>query len=94
MIIYKYELPTVANGLRAAMLVSMPIGAKFLSLQMQNGIAVMWFQCNPQPGAYEDRMFFSLLTGQDAGIMQSDIQYLGTVQHDNGDFVVHWYERL
>lgn len=69
----------------------MPIGAKILDLQLQNGMPAIWAQvCAP---AEQERRFFRLFTTG----MEFDgnyLEYIGTVQIGNGSYVVHVYEEF
>jgi len=70
--------------------IEMPIGAKFLSIQSQDGKPVMWFLVNAAMSK-EFRRFRVIGTGQEFNIDQTD-QYLGTFQI--GGFVGHLFELL
>lgn len=65
---------------------SMPSGAEFLSIQMQNyhDMPVMWFLVDPAQKS-ETRRFFYVATGQK--ISNTPHAYLGTFQA--GDYVGH-----
>lgn len=66
---------------------SIPSGAKFLTLQMQDGAPTLWFQVDSSRSK-QDRHFVVCATG---GPLASDLMgYLGTFQ--KGWFVGHVYE--
>lgn len=78
--VFKYPI-----GIRTTL--ELPIGAKFLDVQLQNDDAHMWFEVDPDAKT-EPRKFFIVGTGHEF----NGGKYLGTFQ--NGPFVWHVYEDL
>lgn len=80
--IYKYELNKYGSQI-----VVMPKGSVVLSVQNQRGELVLWAE-TIDTVATERRKFVAFITGMPA----PNGKYLGTVQFDGGDYVVHVYE--
>jgi len=76
--IYKYSVHAL----------DMPIGAKILSVQMQDGRIVLWAEVDPDV-ATEPCVFEVFGTGQQ--MTDTNRQYIGTVQ--DGPMVWHIYRR-
>jgi hypothetical protein len=81
-VVYKYPLTLVGNQD-----VSMPVGAKILTAQEQDGCICLWAEC-PQVENVELREIIIVGTGHD--YLPSELQYIATVQI--GAFVWHVYE--
>ena len=72
--IWKYELPMSVEPVR----VSLPKGAKFLTLQMQGDSPCMWFEVDPCAVIERNRAFYLVGTGHELPDILSN--YLGTFQ--------------
>jgi hypothetical protein len=84
--IWKFQIPVMVP---ATIGIKMPIGAKILTVQMQNETANIWAICDPL--AVKERREFSIVaTGQPFNF--SDHQYIGTFQKDGGQYVFHLFE--
>lgn len=83
--IWKYEMTAFDDHF-----IEMPIGAKFLSIQTQDGKPVMWFLVNPAISK-EFRRFRVVGTGHELNLHSSD-EYLGTFQI--GAFVGHLFKLI
>jgi hypothetical protein len=81
--IFKYELLTNFNGSQA---IEMPQGAIVLTVQVQRNQPVLWAMVNPDAPKVR-RRFWMFPTGDDGEMLGKD--YVGTVQLDRGDFVIH-----
>lgn len=68
-----------------------PKAAKFLSVQTQDNLPMMWFLVDPTKEA-ETRHFVILPTGG-GSTDTSKLEFLGTFQLDGGAFVGHVFER-
>lgn len=83
--VWKFTLqPTSVQG------VEMPKGASILSAQEQRGAVNLWAHVDPAAGL-ETRSILMIGTGQeiDAGVLGP---YIGTVQVNQGDLVLHLFE--
>ena len=83
--IWKYELPMV--GLFT---LDLPVGAIPLSVQMQHKKPFLWVLLH-STGTTEKRTF--LLTGTGHEIKELDLEFTGTFQMLDGDFVFHLFEK-
>lgn len=79
--IYKYKLNKCGSQI-----VMMPKSAIVLSVQNQRGKLVLW--ADAPTGPMERRKFVACVTGMPSPFGT----YLGTVQFDGGNYVVHVYE--
>lgn len=72
-------------------LVRMPRNAKIIALQLQRGILTLWAMVETKnPMAY--RGIEVRVTGDyPLGNMHGD--YLGTLQFEGGDFILHYFDR-
>ena len=70
--------------------VSMPRGAKILSVQPQNGLPQIWAEVDPNALTVE-RTFVVIGTGHKLP-EGFTLEFLGTVQLQNGSLVLHVYE--
>lgn len=82
--IWKFNLRT-----HGAKRVSMPKGARVLSVQNQGGAMVLWALVNPSAPEAE-RTFYSAMTGEPFDAEK--LEFIGTVQFNNGEFVAHVFE--
>jgi len=81
--IYKYDVAIVE-----CQLIPMPLGAKILSIALQNGEVKIWAMVNPEEGVLVPRHILLVGTGQR---VEDDAQtFLGTV--NMGAFVWHFFE--
>ena len=85
--IYKYPVP-VYDYVR----VRMPVGARILTVQVQNGTPCIWALVNADPFALsEDRVFRLFGTGHN--VPDGDaLTYVGTYQMNSGALVFHLFE--
>lgn len=67
----------------------LPERATFLSVQVQKGSIVLYFVVDESESGKESRRFRGIVTG---GLIPDGLEYLGTVQLDGGDFVLHIFE--
>lgn len=84
--IFKYPLDA-----RERQEISMPIGAKILCVQMQDGEPKIWADVN-ESLTKEDRSI--LIFGTGSTMPLNDMKYIGTYQVAGGRFVFHVYELL
>lgn len=82
--IWKYQLVVGFNQL------TLPIHARFLSVQVQGREPQAWFLVNPRART-EERQFVVVATGMEFD--PEDLEYLGTFQLLDGEFVGHLWER-
>lgn len=70
--------------------VLMPVGAKVLTVQVQNGVPCLWAECNPDAECVY-RTFLIRGTGHpiDDNIEK---EYIGTIQLYGGSLVLHVFE--
>ncbi len=85
-VIWKYTLEVATNQK-----FMMPCNAQVLSVQCQNGDAVMWCLCDKADELVE-RTFTVIPTGD--RFNASHCEYVGTFQTDGGEFVGHVFEVL
>lgn len=71
---------------------SVPAGAVFRAVQRQHNDAVIWYECDPNADP-EPRQVVMVPTGFPMPDV-SKLEYLGTVQLAEGDFVGHFYEAI
>lgn len=69
--------------------VLMPVGAKVLTVQMQNGKPCLWAECNPDAECVY-RTF--LVRGTGHPIDEIEKEYIGTIQLYGGSLVLHVFE--
>ncbi len=81
MTIWKY--PIYCNEF----ILTMPQGAKFLSVQPQHEDIQMWFSVDPGE-LTDERVFRVVATGEE---YEGNLEYLGTFQ--TGRFVFHLFEK-
>jgi len=66
--------------------ISMPIGAKALTVQWQNGMMCLWALCN-ELNNKENREILICGTGNDYPVIKGD--YVGTFQMSEGKLIFH-----
>lgn len=66
---------------------SIPEGSWFLSLQVQNGVPVMWWSTPTHPEDFKLRTFVVAPTGPPG--YTDNLHYVGTFQIEEGLFVGH-----
>lgn len=81
--IYKYPVE-----IDKQIIIMMPWGAKFLCIQVQNGVPCIWVQVDTDEALVE-RKFFWYGTGNPSDMTKN---YLGTIQLHNGNLVFHLFE--
>lgn len=72
--------------------VEVPKGAEILSVMGQHERVVIWFRCNPD-NALETRAIAIIGTGHEAP-EASESRFIGTVLLENGNLVLHIFERI
>lgn len=82
--IWKFPVP-----IKDTFEIEMPPGAKILTVQTQNGIAMMWAICEPL--AKKETRYFST-TGTGHLFNFNNHYYIGTFQIENGALVFHVFE--
>ncbi len=72
--------------------VSMPEGAKVLTVQVHKGWPCLWAECNPD----KEPVFRTFLIRGTGHPIDDDIkkEYIGTIQMLDGSIVYHVFERL
>ena len=92
--IWKTELRNL--GIGDVFSIRIPKGSKFLTIQIQHGIPVVWYLCDPkQPN--EDRQIQMVVTGGNVHNPEELTGYIATVQETMPDgfvFVSHYFERV
>lgn len=83
--IYKYPLEV-----KDRQVVSVPQGAKVLSVQMQNGKITIWALCPDATAVHESRTFHIFGTGHDLPEIANAGSFVATVQERS--FVWHIFE--
>lgn len=86
--IFKYEL-----GVTDEQGFYLPVGAKVLSVQTQNGIPCMWVLVD-ETAPTEHRTFLTVGTGQPAPDDLGRRPYCGTYQLHGGALVFHVFENV
>lgn len=87
--IWKYPI-----DLTGFQVVLMPEGAKILCVQIQNGKICLWARVDSNL-AGQDRKILIRGTGQEYDVRFPYIEeYIGTVQHANGNLVWHVFEEI
>jgi hypothetical protein len=72
--------------------INVPVGAKILCLQMQEGLPCLWVQVNPQASTYPMRI---VMYGTGHEITDTpNLRYLGSFQCYGGTFVSHVFEQV
>jgi hypothetical protein len=87
--IWKYDVPAISRG--GCSRISMPVGAKVLSVQVQGTTPVMWASVDPA-APKKDRFFQIVGTGWNFD--PSGLEFVGTFQIDGGSLVFHLFERV
>jgi hypothetical protein len=91
-IVYKYPI-----AIHGKCVITMPVGAKILSVDFQNGRIVLWALVDNETEVSEHRRFMSLMTGEQYADIDINPVFIGTVQIEdetmpNGKFVIHVFE--
>jgi hypothetical protein len=78
--------------------ITLPVDAKILDVQVQRGIPCIWFEFEETPfsntTAYCDREFVIIGTGIKVDVEDDvKLEYIGTFQLEDGDLVLHVYEK-
>lgn len=87
--IYKYTLPGVFAGKQAVL---MPFGAEILSVQNQCETIAIWAYVDPEVERRVTRTFETFITGALVPETEDAALYLGTLQFDKGEYVLHIFE--
>ena len=83
--IFKYELSVIDRQH-----ISLPYGAKVLSLQVQRNKPYIWVLVNPHSTFFTKHTFITVGTGHEALI--DDTEFLGTYQLSEGALVFHVFK--
>jgi hypothetical protein len=83
-VIWKYQLE-----LKDSQEISMPRGAKILTVQTQSGIPCLWVLVDPER-MFETKLIRIFGTGNDFELV--DYKYIGTFQINKGDLIFHVFE--
>jgi hypothetical protein len=84
--VFKYVL---TQG--ALQTVDMPRGAELLCVQQQNSQSCLWALADGKRKTTK-RMFILVETGQLLPYRDSDVDYIGTLLQDGGNYVLHAFE--
>jgi hypothetical protein len=84
--IYKYSLSS-----HTAQDIEMPVGARILTVQVQNDVPVIWAVVDPSTKYIDILTFLTLATGE--LVDDIDGKYIGTYQLSNG-LVFHIFQRI
>lgn len=88
-VVYKFDIP-----LTNEFTLELPHGAQFVSAQMQKGKPKIWFRVNNNPGIMKRTHRFCFYgTGVEIP-GYDDLNPLGTLQSENGDYAIHLFERV
>lgn len=88
--IWKYELKTLDMQF-----ITMPKGAKILTVQVQNNTPCLWCLCDPHPSVPEvTREIHIMGTGQEVDWWTQGLKpvYIGTYQLLGGEFIGHVFD--
>lgn len=80
--IWKYKLSDTSC------VITVPLGAELLSVQLQYNEPVAWFKVNPEETAKTTVGFKLLFTGHFYDI-DSDYKFVNTLQYHDGNLIVH-----
>lgn len=86
-VIYKYPLSVAGEQL-----LDMPKGANILTVAMQRGAVYIWAIVDPE-AAKEQRTIAVIGAGHPLGDL-ARLDYIGSVQADYGQLILHVFERL
>ncbi len=86
--VFKYAVPVLDE-----FILSLPIGAKILSFQIQNDSLYIWALVNEHAEEVE-RWFLLRGTGHDLGLPEPQVNYIGTTQMLEGHLVWHLFEDI
>jgi len=84
--IWKYEIPIEDGNFS----ISMPVGSKILSFQVQKGTPMIWCRVNTDLDLIK-RVFKLYGTGHP--FENKDGKYIGSIQLYNGDLIFHLFEK-
>jgi hypothetical protein len=84
--IFKYELETVGTQV-----LTLPADSTILCVQVQRGVPCIWADIDAETSAIEQRKFRIYGTGHPIDESEA-IEYIGTYQLYQGDFVGHVFE--
>lgn len=87
MVVWKYALLKAGENV-----LSLPAGATVVAVREQNENPTIWFMCDPDIPADEERTFFIVGTGHKFD--SSNLKYLGMCMIMSGSIVVHVFEKL
>ncbi len=79
--IYKYQLPTIHTS------IELPEEYKILAAQVQKGIACVWVMVDTEKSFDIPVEFLIYPTG--VSINRNNINYIGTIQEEDGNIVGH-----
>jgi len=88
--IYKYPFPIQVES---DFVIHMPVGAKILTVQLQNGDPYIWAIVDPAAEICA-RSFLLFGTGNPLPTDITALPYIGTFQLRSGSFVFHLFEGI
>jgi hypothetical protein len=86
--IYKYELPLTGE----TTINSPGTSSEVLSVRNQRNKLCVWILCTPGVSATTEHRFYTVMTGE-SHVPGYKAEFFGTVLLDEGDYVVHVFER-
>ena len=86
--IWKFPMNRLLASARSDEIIDLPIGAKILHVDLQNGIPCFWVEVDPEQPKKEDRHFS--LVGTGFPYNPAGVDYIGTFQQP--PFVWHVFE--
>ena len=84
--VFKYPVPV-----QDRFSLNLPQGARILTVQEQHGEPQIWALVNPE-NVIETRNFCLAGTGHSIEENEENLNYIGTFQLYNGDFIEHLFE--
>jgi hypothetical protein len=88
--IWKFRIQPTHLGMLST--IAMPLGAKILCVQAQDGVANIWAMIPDTNAGDVDRTFEVFATG--GAINEASRSYVGTFQISGGEYIFHVFERL
>jgi hypothetical protein len=85
--VLKFDLP-----MDGQVTIAMPHGATVLSAQSQGGRLRLWASTDPSDAKTEDRDFYVAMTGEPINCVRVRPVFIGSVQFEEGAYVVHVFE--
>lgn len=86
--IFKYPLSLCSPSLK------LPFGAEVLSVQVQHDVPCLWALVDDEALVFVERDIRCYGTGHHVGVANEPHRFLGTIQLEGGDLVLHFFEAL